>query len=66
MFQLRKRNLYWKNEHIVRLDDDDLGRTDEEMITAADNGGYGNPKCHFGGSVELLPDDTVRILVYLD
>jgi hypothetical protein len=64
---ISSQSLYARNSYIVQLDDDDLKRTDHEMITAVDNyGEYNKPCHHFGGTVEPLADGTVRIDVYID
>ena len=50
----------------ARLGPEDEGRTNDELITAADNGGdYGGPVRHFGGFV-IRSGDIVEIKVYTD
>lgn len=50
----------------ARLGPEDEGRTNDELITAADNyGDYDKPRRHFGGTV-LRSGDVVEIKVYTD
>lgn len=65
---LKTENLYAKNVHTVELGPEDEGKTNLEMVTAADNyGEYGKSICHFGGSVGKSADGkTATITVYID
>lgn len=64
---LHKMSEYGKNIHMVELGPEDAGKTDDEMITAADNYcQYGKLESHFGGTVERLPGGQAKITVYTD
>lgn len=50
----------------ARLGPEDEGKTNDELITAADNGGaYDGPVRHFGGTV-IRSEDIIEIKVYTD
>lgn len=59
--------MYAKVVITVRLGMEDEGKTDEELLAAADNGGrYGGPMPYFGGRVERNGDGTANITVRTD